>query len=96
METISTELLQLGAVAIIFLVCIREFFIYLKQKKIGSPFSNGSGKQILEELQTMNNNHLHEICDKMEAGNARLVNTMHEDSMKIVELLGEINGKLSR
>ena len=96
METIPTELLQLGAVAIIFLVCIREFFIYLKQKKIGSPFGNGSGKQILAELQTMNNNHLHEICDKMEEGNARLVNTIHEDNIKIVELLGEINGKLSR
>lgn len=95
METIPTELIQLGAVAIIFLFCIKEFFAYLRQKKTAGVL-NGSGKDILKELQTMNNNHLHEICDKMENGNARLINTIHEDNIKIVELLGEINGKLSR
>jgi hypothetical protein len=93
MDSIPTEITQLGAVAIIFLFCIREFFIYIKQRKI-SPL-NGSGKDILKELQLMNNNHLNEICEKMEEGNIRLINTIHTDNIKIVELLGEIKGKLS-
>jgi hypothetical protein len=94
MDSIPTEIIQLGAVAIIFLFCIREFFIYIKQRKAVSPL-NGSGKDILKELQLMNNNHLNEICDKMEEGNKALINTIHNDNIKIVELLGEIKGKLS-
>jgi hypothetical protein len=93
MDSIPTEITQLGAVAVIFLFCVREFFIYIKQRKI-SPL-NGSGKDILKELQLMNNNHLNEICEKMEEGNIRLINTIHNDNIKIVELLGEIKGKLS-
>jgi len=93
MDNIPTEITQLGAVAVIFLFCVREFFIYIKQRRI-SPL-NGSGKDILKELQLMNNNHLNEICEKMEEGNIRLINTIHTDNIKIVELLGEIKGKLS-
>ena len=89
------SLLQLGAVAILFLVGIREFFSYLKSKKETNGnvgYMNGS---ILRELQTMNNNHLHSIQDAIESGNSRLIDAMHADNTKMIELLGEIKGHIS-
>lgn len=85
------SILQLGAVAIIFLIAIREFFAYLKIKKSNnSDFS----EQIFHELQKMNENHLHELKEIVEQGNNRLIDTIHQDNVKIIELLGEIKGRL--
>lgn len=90
------NLLQLGAVAILFLVGIREFFSYLKSKKENGGNGSYLNASILRELQTMNNNHLHTIQETLEQGNARLIDTIHNDNTKIVELLGEIKGNLSQ
>lgn len=98
------RILELGTVAILFLLFIREFFAYLKVKKQESNNSNGDGngianttlsKAILGELQTMNSNHLHTIQQCVEDGNSRLVETIHNDNTKMIELLGEIKGVLS-
>ena len=79
----------------IFLFAVKEFFGYLKSRKEGngngtSPFTEA----IFKELQTMNNNHLHTLQETMEQGNARLVDAIHNDNTKIIELLGEIKGHL--
>jgi hypothetical protein len=59
--------------------------------------TNGNtSKDILKELQLMNTNHLNSICKKIEDGNRELIDTIHDDNMKIIELLGEIKGKLSK
>jgi hypothetical protein len=93
------SVLQLGAVAILFLVGIREFFAYLKSKKDNTNGNNGNGyglnKAILTELQTMNSNHLHTIQKCVEDGNRNLIETIHNDNTKMIELLGEIKGVLS-
>ena len=87
------ELLQVGgAVALIALV-VRELFTYLKSRNAGDGTMNGA---ILKELQTMNNNHLHSLKEAIVEGNARLIDCMHEDNVRIVEALGEIKGRLSK
>jgi len=83
---------QLGAIAIIFLFFIKEFFGYMKAKK-----SNGNGdfnQAILDELRVMNSNHLHSIKTAISEGNEHLIETIHNDNTKIIELLAEIKGRL--
>ncbi|MCR4307370.1 MAG: hypothetical protein NUV80_02330 [Candidatus Berkelbacteria bacterium] len=93
----TNEILQLGAVAVIFLFAVKEFFGYLKSRKDSNNVVAGSDMSslILKELQTMNTNHLHTLQETIEQGNARLVDSMHNDNTKIIELLGEIKGHLS-
>ena len=97
--------IELGAVAILFLVFIREFFAYLKAKKQSQNQAqnqtNGDttsifAKEILNELQTMNGNHLHTIQKCVEDGNRNLIETIHNDNTKMIEILGEIRGVLSK
>ena len=90
----TESILQIGAVGVLFLVAIREFFSYLKSKK-----SNGNdilNEAILKQLQLMNSNHLHSIQDAIEKGNERLIDAIHSDNIKMIEALGEIKGKLSK
>lgn len=90
------SLLQLGALGIILIFAIKEFFAYLKTRNEGSNKNEGNvfSEAIFKELQTMNNNHLHSLQETIEQGNARLVDSMHNDNTKIIELLGEIKGRL--
>ncbi len=90
----TQDLSQLGAVAIIFLFAVKEFFAYLKTKKNGN--GNETFQAILTELQLMNDNHLHSLKDAIEKGNERLVDVIHGDNVKIIEALGEIRGRLSK
>lgn len=93
----SNELLQLGGVVALFALMIRELFTYLKSRKENGNTSNGSlNGAILKELQVMNNNHLNSLKEAIVEGNNRLIDSMHEDSIRIVEALGEIKGKLSK
>lgn len=92
----ENTLLQLGAVAVLFAIAIREFFAYLRAKQVEK---NGTGKfdaAILKELQTINTNHLHDLKDVIETGNERLIDSMHNDNTKIIEILGEIKGNLNQ
>ena len=90
------NILQLGAVAVIFLFAVKEFFAYLKAKKSNGNGSSALNQAILTELQTMNENHLHSLKDAIEKGNERLVDVIHADNTKMIEILGEIKGKLSK
>ena len=93
----ENSILQLGAVAILFLVGIREFFSYLKAKGNGNINSTGThDKAILEQLQTMNNNHLHSVEEAIRDGNKEIVKAISDGNLRIVDSLGEIKGKLSR
>ena len=88
------EIIQLGGLGIIFAFAVKEFFSYLKSKK--DPAAQSQGLELIfKELQTMNNNHLHSIQDAIEKGNERLIDSLHNDNMKMIELLGEIKGNLS-
>ena len=88
----NQEILQLGTLGIIFLFAVKEFFAYLKMKKIEG--NNGLNGAILRELQSMNQNHLNELRKTIEEGNNRLIDSIHSDNIKIIELLGEIRGRL--
>lgn len=88
------ELLQLGAVAVIFLFAVKEFFSYLKSRKDNS--SKPVMEDMLKELRVMNENHLHSLKDAINDGNARIVEAINDGTVKQVELLGEIKGKLDR
>lgn len=96
---LKTEILQLGAVAVLFLFAIKEFFGYLKVRKAKEDKpenENDNLKLILSELQKMNSNHLHSIEACIGTGNQQLVKTIHDDNTKMIELLGEIKGVLSK
>ncbi len=90
------EILQLGAVAVIFLFAVKEFFAYLRTKKTNGNGNSSLNQAILSELQMMNENHLHALKDAIEKGNERLVDVIHSDNTRIIEALGEIKGKLSK
>ena len=57
----TPETLNLGAVAIIFLFFLKEFFSYLKTKKNG----NGNYKLELEQINHKLDNHLTEVNGKI-------------------------------
>lgn len=102
----TTEVLNLGAVAVIFIFAVKEFFSFLKSGKDTTSKSKEKENELtvamLTELQKMNGNHLHSIQEAIEKGTEKSVIAFsehaereHQDSMKIVELLGEIKGNLS-
>jgi len=72
------------------------FWCMVQILKFKKNQSNGTNKDILAELQLMNSNHLNEICKVMERGNKELIDTIHSDNIKIIELLGRIDGRLDR
>jgi len=92
----SDTLLQLGAIGVLFLVSIREFFGYMKAKKNESTTSHyGFNEEIFNELRSMNSNHLHSIEKAVREGNDRLIESIHNGNTKMIEILGEIKGSLS-
>lgn len=96
----ENELLQSGSTAVgliaIVALIIRELFAYLKSRKdVGNTVGDNLSTQILAELQKMNSNHLHTIQEVLENGNARLIDTIHNDNSRMIELLGEIKGNLN-
>lgn len=92
----SETLLILGPVGILFFFAIKEFFTYLKQKKSTEANPSIMSEQIFQELQTMNNNHLHSIQDAIQDGNNRLIDTINHGNNKMIEVLGRIEGRIQR
>jgi hypothetical protein len=91
------ELLQIGAIGAVFYCAIREFFAYLRSRKQAENGQNtGINESMLAELQKLNGNHLHSIESAITTGNDRLIDAIHSDNLKIIELLGEIKGRLAR
>lgn len=91
------KLLELGGLAAMFAFAIREYFAYQKNK---DNKKNGGGDvfggAIFKELQIMNSNHLHSIEEAINKGNCRLVDIIHQDNIKIIEVLSEIKGHLQK
>ena len=81
-----SEYTQLGALAIIVIFTIREVFAYLKTRKKENG-DNSLDKEILNELQTMNQNHLNSLKSCIENGNRELRDTLHDDNIRIIEIL---------
>ena len=82
-DNMDINYLQLGTVAFIFLFAIREFFAYLKSRKNGNGNFN---KDILDELKSMNGNHLTDLIKTIETGNK----TNHDDHMAMMRVLSEL------
>jgi len=89
MSEITPELLQIGTVAILFLIFIREFFSFLKGRK---PNGKEIEKDILTQLQLSNTNHLVHIQESIEKLNC----TIRDGNEKMIALLSEIKGQLSK
>lgn len=94
MESIPTNLFELGATAVVSVIAILALVNVIKAKK---QQSNGTmDKRILEQLQILNENHLETLSKCINENNRNLVDTIHDDNKTIIELLGEIKGLLSR
>ena len=88
----SPELYQLGAVAIIFMFTIKEYFGWQKAKKNG----NGGQNEMLVELRRMNDNHLHtiqtdikDLAKETRNGNKDIVNAINDMKIAMIEKLSE-------
>ena len=81
---LEDNILQLGAVAIIFIFFLKEFFSYLKNKNNGK---NGNGN-ISKMIETLRNNDLGEVNYKLDRVDDKLD--------RIINVLIEIKGKLER
>lgn len=93
-ELVQSGSVVLGLIAVVSLV-IRELFSFLKSRN----YASGGGEHdaaILRELKTMNTNHLHSLEDAIKTGNERLVDTIHSDNTKMIEILGRIEGGLRK
>lgn len=82
MAEISPELLQLGTIGILFLLFIKEFFAYLREKKN----QNNNNGAVLKALEILKNNHLNSLEAKIER--------MDDKLDKIITLLELIREKL--
>ncbi len=88
------QILQLGAVAVLFAIAIREFFAYLKAKKNGE--ADKTNRELLSELKLLNENHLNSIQKAITDGNRDIVEAVNNGNLRIVEKLGEICGRLDK
>jgi len=89
----NTEYLQLGALGIIFIFAIKEFFAYMKARK----GKNGTDcSKMVEQLELMNNNHLNSISKDIVSGSDRVVTAIREMHTDVSSRLGEIKGKLDK
>jgi hypothetical protein len=79
-----TQYIELGGIAGLFALFIVQYFQYAKQKK--DPM-NGTGKMILQELQTQNNNHLEHIEDGINDGFKNMGNKQDNCANRICEKL---------
>ena len=91
----EAELLQLGALGIIFFVCIKEFFAFLKVKKLNGN-GNGTNDKMLNELRLMNNNHLGTLTKAVTDGNEKLIEAINDNGKQQIQILGKIEGMLSK
>jgi hypothetical protein len=51
---------------------------------------------ILIELRLQNGNHLQHINDGINDGFDKMTKSVHDDNTKMIEILGRIDGKLSK
>jgi len=75
----TPEILNLGAVAVIFLFFLKEFFSYLKTKKNG----NGNYKAELEKINNKLGNHLTDVNGKI--GDINRIMANQSTDIKIIK-----------
>lgn len=89
------ELLNLGALALVFVLFIKEVFAYLKTRKSNNGHDDlGWLKKVFDELQLMNENHLHSIEKAIVDGNREIVKTISDGNRETASVLGRIEGGL--
>ena len=81
-----TEYLQIGAVGVIFIIFIKEFF----------SSRNKFDKKIFDELKTMNNNHLTHLTDAVLDGNNRILDTLHKNNIETIKSLNKISNAIQK
>lgn len=87
------KIIDIGVLGIVVIFAIKETFAFLKSKKnADGPVMAG----IFKELQTMNNNHLHTLQDTVENNNKELIRAIDDGNRQMIEILGRIDGKLSK
>lgn len=86
---------QLGSTLVLALAMVWVLWESIKQKKSGG---NGNNKNIdiLNELKIMNTNHLHAIEMAVRDGNDKIIKTITDGNIKMIEKLSEICGKLNK
>lgn len=82
------EIYQLGAVAIIFIFAVKEFFTYLKTRR------NGGSNGLLKELRSTNTNHLQTIDKTLNEGFDKVVKTITDMHLDLANRLSEMKGRL--
>ena len=94
------QYLEIGGVVGLFALFIVQYFNSQKLKK--DPL-NGTGKLILTELQTQNNNHLEHLQSSMDIGFKNMIDKQDDCTVRICEKLdslimaiGELKGMLRR
>jgi len=84
---LSPEIVNLGALAVVFMYFIDKVFSYFKSKK-----DKNSNDNIFKLLNILKNNDLSEISKKIE----RLEDRMDGRFDEIIKILGEIKEKIRR
>lgn len=92
----NENILNLGAVAVIFLFAIKEYFSWQKSRKENGGKSNEVMGAMLKELRTMNENHLVHLKDSINEGNNRIIDAINNGNIKQIEILSEIKGSLKK
>lgn len=93
MTFLTPDILEKGgifAIAITLIWLIRELMLMKK-----TPL-NGTARQVLYELQQINQNHLNELCQEVRNGNKEIVEAINRGNQKVIEMLGRIEGRLSK
>lgn len=92
MET--NELMQLGALGILFALAIKEFFAYLKTRKNGH--SETVDNVIVAALNKLGDNHLNHVEMAVKEGDQKIVEKLNELQIKTLEVLIEIKERLPK
>ena len=88
--------LELTAIGIIFLFCVKEFFIWLKTRNGNSTAGKGNelSGEILNELRLMNSNHLNTLNQSVNEGNGKVIDAINNANLNQTKLLMEVISKL--
>ncbi|MFA5542903.1 MAG: hypothetical protein ACOYH4_05200 [Saccharofermentanales bacterium] len=88
-----TDITALGAIVIVVTLMIKEIFAWLKTRN-GEAILDKTNRELLDELKLMNSNHLHEITEAIRDGDRDIVQAINNGNARMIELLGEIKGRL--
>ncbi len=88
-----TDITALGAIVIVVTLMIKEIFAWLKTRN-GEAILDKTNRELLDELKLMNSNHLYEITEAIRDGDRDIVQAINNGNARMIELLGEIKGRL--